>query len=227
MKQTHHYTGLTDAQVLDSREKNGSNVLTPPKKDPLWKQYLANYEVPLNIILLIAGVLSIGISCYEFWGLHQEWTVFFEPIGIFVAIALATVLGFIFELKASKEFSVLNKTNDKDPVKVYRNNGNTIEIPKLEVVVGDIVIINTGDEIPADGILLESTTLEVDEASLTGEPVCSKTTIEAEFATNSTYPSNMVLKGTRVMAGHGIFEVTAVGDKTQNGKVFASLTAVR
>lgn len=224
MKQTHHYTGLTDAQVLDSREKNGSNVLTPPKKDPLWKQYLAKYEDPLIIILLIAGVLSIGISCYEFWGLHQEWTVFFEPIGIFVAIALATVLGFIFELKASKEFSVLNKTNDKDPVKVYRNNGNTIEIPKLEVVVGDIVIINTGDEIPADGILLESTTLEVDEASLTGEPVCSKTTIEAEFATNSTYPSNMVLKGTRVMAGHGIFEVTAVGDKTQNGKVFASLT---
>ena len=177
MKQIHHFTGLTDAQVLESREKNGRNVLTPPKKDPLWKQYLEKFEDPLIIILLIAGILSIGISCYEYWGLGQDWTVFFEPIGIFVAIGLATFLGFIFELKANKEFSVLNKTNDEDPVKVIRNNGNTVEIPKLDVVVGDIVIINTGDEIPADGLLLESTTLQIDEASLTGEPDCSKTTI--------------------------------------------------
>jgi len=224
MKQIHHYTGLTDAQVLVSREKNGRNVLTPPKKDPLWKQYLEKFEDPLIIILLIAGILSIGISCYEYWGLSQDWTVFFEPIGIFVAIGLATFLGFMFELKANKEFSILNKTNDKDPVKVIRNNGNTVEIPKLDVVVGDIVIINTGDEIPADGLLLESTTLQIDESSLTGEPVCSKTTIESEFSAHATYPSNMVLKGTRVMEGHGVFEVKAVGDKTQNGIVFASLT---
>ncbi len=224
MKTNKHYTGLTDAQVLESRKKNGRNVLTPPQKDPLWKQYLEKFEDPLIIILLIAGILSIGISCYEYWGLGQDWTVFFEPIGIFVAIGLATFLGFIFELKANKEFSVLNKTNDEDPVKVYRNNGNTVEIPKLDVVVGDIVIINTGDEIPADGILLESTTLQIDEASLTGEPVCSKTTIESEFSAHATYPSNMVLKGTRVMEGHGVFEVKAVGDKTENGKVFASLT---
>ena len=224
MKQIHHFTGLTDAQGLESREKNGRNVLTPPKKDPLWKQYLEKFEDPLIIILLIAGILSIGISCYEYWGLGQDWTVFFEPIGIFVAIGLATFLGFIFELKANKEFSVLNKTNDEDPVKVIRNNGNTVEIPKLDVVVGDIVIINTGDEIPADGLLLESTTLQIDEASLTGEPVCSKTTIESEFSAHATYPSNMVLKGTRVMEGHGVFEVKAVGDKTENGRVFASLT---
>lgn len=224
MNNNHHYVGLTDAQVLESRKKYGANVLTPPKKDPLWKQYLEKFEDPLIIILLIAGVLSIGISCYEYWGLGQDWTVFFEPIGIFVAIGLATFLGFIFELKANKEFSILNKTNDEDPVKVYRNNGNTVEIPKLDVVVGDIVIINTGDEIPADGILLESTSLQIDESSLTGEPVCSKTTIESEFSAHATYPSNMVLKGTRVMEGHGIFEVKAVGDKTENGKVFASLT---
>ena len=133
MKQIHHYTGLTDAQVLVSREKNGRNVLTPPKKDPLWKQYLEKFEDPLILILLIAGILSIGISCYEYWGLSQDWTVFFEPIGIFVAIGLATFLGFMFELKANKEFSILNKTNDKDPVKVIRNNGNTVEIPNVTI----------------------------------------------------------------------------------------------
>ena len=222
MKQN-HYIGLTDAQVLESREKYGRNVLTPPKKDPLWKQYLEKFEDPLIIILLIAGVLSISISCYEHFGLGQDRTVFFEPIGIFVAIALATGLGFYFELRANKEFSVLNQTNDKESVKVYRN-GFSVEIPKTDVVVGDFVIINTGDEIPADGILRESTSLQIDESSLTGEPVCSKTTVEKDFAKDATYPSNMVLRGTRVMEGHAIYEVNAVGDKTENGRLLAQLT---
>ena len=213
------YTGLTDAQVLESRKKHGANILTPPEKEPLWKQYLEKFEDPLIIILLVAGALSIGISCYEFFGLEHTWTVFFEPIGIFIAILLATGLAFYFELNANKAFNLLNQVNDDEPVKVIRN-GNAIEIPKKDVVVGDVVILSTGDEIPADGVLLEATLLSVDESSLTGEPVCVKTTIEADFDSEATYPSNHVLRGTKVMEGHAIFEVLKVGDATENGKVF-------
>ena len=219
MSQKHHLTGLTDAQVLESRKKYGANILTPPEKDPLWKQFLEKFEDPLIIILLIAGVLSIGISCYEYFGLGHDWTVFFEPIGIFIAILLATGLAFYFELNANKAFNLLNQVNDDEPVKVVRN-GNTIEIPKKDVVVDDIVILSTGDEIPADGTLIEAVALHVDESSLTGEPVCAKTTNEADFDEEATYASNMVLRGTKVMEGHGIFEVTSVGDATENGKVF-------
>ena len=213
------YTGLTDAQVLESRKKHGANILTPPEKDPLWKQYLEKFEDPLIIILLVAGALSIGISCYEFFGLGHNWTVFFEPIGIFIAILLATGLAFYFELRANKAFNLLNQVNDDEPVKVIRN-GNAIEVPKKDIVVGDIVILNTGDEIPADGVLLEATMLSVDESSLTGEPICGKTIIEADFDSEATYPSNHVLRGTKVMEGHAIFEVLKVGDATENGKVF-------
>lgn len=219
MEQNKHYTGLTEAQVQESRKKYGENKLTPPKKEPLWKQFLEKFSDPLIIILMVAGVLSIGISCYEYFGLHQEFTVFFEPIGIFVAILLATGLAFGFELKANKNFSLLNKVNDDEPIKVIRN-GNVVEVPKQDIVVGDIVIISTGDEIPADGTLLESITLHVDESTLTGEPVCSKTIVEADFDENATYPSNQVLRGTKVMEGHGIFKVDKVGDATENGKVF-------
>lgn len=219
MEQKKHYIGLTDAQVLESRKKHGANILTPPKKEPLWKQFLEKFSDPLIIILMIAGILSIGISCYEFWGLHHEWTVFFEPIGIFIAILLATGLAFYFELNANKAFSILNQVNDDEAVKVIRN-GNTIEIPKKEVVVGDIVILNTGDEVPADGELLEAITLHMDESSLTGEPVCGKTINPNDFDNEATYPSNYVLRGAKVMEGHGIFEVKKVGDQTENGKVF-------
>lgn len=219
MSQKHHLTGLTDAQVVESRKKHGANVLTPPAKDPLWKQFLEKFEDPLIVILLVAGVLSVGISCYEYFGLGHGWTVFFEPIGIFVAILLATGLAFYFEQNANKAFSLLNQVNDDEPVKVVRN-GNTIEVPKKEVVVGDIVVLGTGDEIPADGTLLEAVSLHVDESSLTGEPVCGKTTVEADFDSEATYPSNMVLRGTKVMEGHGVFEVASVGDATENGKVF-------
>ena len=219
MEQKHHYTGLTDAQVLESRSKHGANVLTPPEKEPLWKQFLEKFGDPLIIILLIAGVLSIGISCYEFWGLHEGAETFFEPVGIFVAILLATGIAFIFELKADKQFSVLNQVNDDEMVEVIRN-GNTTSIKKKDVVVGDIVVLNTGEEIPADGELLEAITLNVDESSLTGEPICHKTIHEQEFGKDATFPSNHVMRGTKVMEGHGIFKVLAVGDKTENGKVF-------
>lgn len=219
MEKKHLYQGLTDAQVLESRKKYGANILTPPEKDPLWKQFLEKFSDPLIIILMVAGVLSIGISCYEFFGLNHEWTVFFEPMGIFIAILLATGLGFYFELNANKAFSILNQVNDDEPVKVVRN-GNTIEIPKKEVVVGDIVILNTGDEVPADGELSEAITLYMDESSLTGEPVCGKTINKEDFDNEATYPSNYVLRGTKVMEGHGIFEVKKVGDATENGKVF-------
>jgi Ca2+-transporting ATPase len=214
-----NYQGLTDAEVLKSRAQHGVNILTPPEKQSLWSKFMEKFEDPLIRILLVAGLLSIGIACYEFWGLGHNWTVFFEPIGIFVAILLATGLSFYFELIADKEFSILNQVNDDEPVKVIRN-GNTIEIPKRDVVVGDIVILSTGDEIPADAELLEAITLQMDESTLTGEPVCGKTTNPAEFDKDATFPSNHVYRGTKVMEGHGICRVFAVGDKTENGKVF-------
>lgn len=213
------FKGLTEAEVLKSREQYGVNILTPPEKESLWSKFLEKFEDPLIRILLVAGILSIGIACYEFFGLGHGWTVFFEPIGIFVAVLLATGLSFYFELIADKEFSILNQVNDDEPVKVIRN-GNAIEIPKKDVVVGDIVILSTGDEVPADAELLEAVTLHVDESTLTGEPVCGKTIVEAEFDKEATFPSNYVMRGTKVMEGHGICRVFAVGDKTENGKVF-------
>lgn len=219
MSQKNRYTGLTDAEVLESRKKNGANVLTPPEQDPWWKEFLDKFSDPLIIILLVAGVLSIGISFYEFFGLGQDWKVFFEPIGIFVAIGLATTLAFIFEQKANKAFKILNQVNDDELVEVMRNGAMTT-IPRKDVVVGDIVVLNTGDEIPADGELLDAVTLSVDESSLTGEPLCVKTTDPAHFDKDATYPSNHVMRGTKVMEGHGVMRVLKVGDATEMGKVF-------
>ena len=219
MESKHHYTGLTAAQVAESRAKYGENVLTPPAKEPLWRQFLDKFRDPLIIILLIAGVLSIVISCYEYFCMDDGLTVFFEPVGIFVAIMLATGLAFYFEYQADKEFAILNKVNDDEPVEVIRD-ANTTQIPRRDVVVGDIVLINTGEEIPADGELIEATLLHVDESTLTGEPICTKTTIESEFDADATFPSNHVMKGTKVMEGHGIMRVLAIGDHTEQGKVF-------
>ncbi|MDE6826062.1 MAG: haloacid dehalogenase, partial [Paramuribaculum sp.] len=171
------YMGLSPQEVEQSRRENGANILTPPAREPLWRQFLRKFSDPLIMILLIAGVLSIGISCYEYWGLGDGLSVFFEPVGIFMAILLATGLAFIFEYKADKEFALLNQVNDDDPVQVLRSGGPR-QIPKKDVVVGDIVFINTGDEVPADGQLLEATSLSVDESTLTGEPICRKTVIE-------------------------------------------------
>ncbi len=219
MSQKHHYTGLTDAEVLESRKKNGVNLLTPPEKDSLLKRFFEKFGDPLIIILLIAGALSIGISCYEYFSLGQGAGVFFEPIGIFIAILLATSLAFIFELKADKEFALLNQVNDDEPVQVIRN-GNAMQIDKKDVVVGDIVILNTGEEVPADGELLEAVMLNIDESTLTGEPICHKTTDPAEFDKDATFPSNHAMRGTKIMEGHGVMRVLAVGDETENGKVF-------
>lgn len=213
------YQGLTDAQVAESRKIHGINVLTPTKKKSLFSRYLEKFKDSLIIILLIAGCASIGISIYEFVVLHLGFKVFFEPIGIFIAIFLATGMGFLFELKADKEFEILNQVNDDEPVQVFRN-GNTVEIPRKDVVVGDIVILNTGEEIPADGELLEAVSLYIDESTLTGEPIAHKTINKDDFDLEATFPSNHAMKGTKVMEGHGVMRILSVGDKTENGKVF-------
>lgn len=223
MSEQKHLIGLTDAEVAESRAKNGANILTPKKVVPLWMRFLEKFSDPLIIILLVAGALSVGISCYEYFfppvGKEATATVFFEPVGIFVAILLATGLAFLFELKADKEFSLLNQVNDDEPVEVIRN-GNPTRVPKKDIVVGDIVIITTGEEIPADAELIEAVTLNIDESTLTGEPVCGKTTNPEDFDKDATFPSNRVMRGTKVMEGHGICRVFAVGDNTENGKVF-------
>ena len=219
MKSKSSYAGLSEAEVVESRRRHGVNVLTPPVKESLLKRFLDKFKDPLILILLIAGALSVGISCYEYWGLHLGANVFFEPVGIFIAILLATGLAFIFELKADREFELLNRVNDDEPVQV-RRSGHAMQIPKRDVVVGDIVILNTGEEIPADGELLEAVSLSVDESTLTGEPICHKTTDEAQFDADATFPSNYVMRGTKIMEGHGLMRVFAVGDSTENGKVF-------
>lgn len=222
MNQRHHYTGLTENEVLESRRNHGANILTPSRKESVFRQFLRKFSDPLIIILLIAGALSIGISCYEHFSLGQELAVFFEPVGIFVAILLATGLAFYFEYQADKEFAILNKAGDDDPVCVVRS-GNATSIARKDVVVGDIVMLDTGAEVPADAELLESMSMHVDESTLTGEPVCVKTVDPAQFDQAATYPSNHVLKGTKVMEGHGICRVFAVGDSTEQGKVFESV----
>lgn len=216
------YTGLSNEEVIRSREQYGANVLTQLEKSPWWVKFLQKFADPLIIILLVAGLLSIGISFYEYFGLHESSDVFFEPVGIFIAILLATGLAFLFEYKADKEFSILNKVNDDELVTVIRE-GHHRQIAKKDVVVGDIVIIGTGDEIPADGELLESVLLNVDESSLTGEPIAHKSIREEEQDDHATFPTNQVMRGTKVMEGHGIFRVTAVGDHTENGKVYESV----
>lgn len=216
-----HYTGLTAQEVSESRAKHGCNVLTPPKKEPLWRQFLAKFSDPLIIILLIAGIASVGISLYERFGLGQGAEVFFEPVGIFIAIILATGLAFYFELQADKEFAILNQVNDDEAVEVIRSGGAT-QVPRRDLVVGDVVMLNTGEEVPADAELLEAMALSVDESTLTGEPLCAKSTDPAQADPHATYATNCVLKGTKVMEGHGICRVTAVGDHTEQGKVFVS-----
>lgn len=211
--------GLTDSEVLKSRQEYGVNILTPAEKESVWKQFLEKFTDPLIIILLVAGVLSVAISIYEYVALDKGGEVFFEPIGIFAAILLATGLGFFFEYKADKEFALLNQVNDDEPVQVMRN-GKITEVPKKDIVVGDIVILNTGNEVPADGKLLEAVALNIDESTLTGEPVAHKTVNPDDFDPEATFPSDTAMRGTTVMEGHGIMQVTAVGDNTENGKVF-------
>ncbi|MEE0870765.1 MAG: calcium-translocating P-type ATPase, PMCA-type [Bacteroidaceae bacterium] len=219
MEQGELHKGLTSQEVEDSRKKHGSNILTPPKKTSLWVQFMEKFEDPIIRILLFAWVLAMIISAIHCWGPDQKGLeAFIEPVGIFFAIMLASTIGFFFEAKAAKAFEVLNQVNDDIPVTVIRN-GHVTETTRADIVVGDIVMLGTGDEISADGILLESVSLQVNESTLTGEPLISKTTVEADFDQEATYPSNHAMRGTTVVDGHGMMQVMAVGDATEYGKV--------
>ena len=209
-KDDYYHVGLTDDEVLQSREKNGVNLLTPPKRPSLWKLYLEKFEDPVVRVLLVAAVFSLIISIIE-----NEYA---ETIGIIAAILLATGIGFFFEYDANKKFDLLNAVNEETLVKVIRN-GHVQEIPRKDVVVDDIIILETGEEIPADGQLLEAISLQVNESNLTGEPVINKTVIEADFDEEATYASNLVMRGTTVVDGHGTMRVLHVGDATEIGKV--------
>ena len=220
MEKKHQYQGLTKQEVEESRRLHGENILTPPEKASLWSQFLEKFNDPIIKILLVAWLLSMIIAGVHCWGPEAKgFTAFLEPIGIFFAIMLASCVGFFFELKANKAFDILNTVNDDTFVKVIRE-GNICQITKKEVVVGDIVVLETGEEIPADGRLLEAISLQVNESTLTGEPIISKTTNEAEFDNEATYPSNAVMRGTTVVDGHGVMEVELVGDATGYGKVY-------
>ncbi|MBR2236460.1 MAG: calcium-translocating P-type ATPase, PMCA-type [Prevotella sp.] len=272
MNNNQHYTGLTDAQVLESREKYGLNILTPPEKETLWDRlrktcthwiplslailvaitvvaaalltgrlgqviwvmpailllatlfiivvgFFGGFKDPLFRILITAFVLSIGISIYEFEWAGASFSTFFEPIGIIVALLLATGVAYFLERSNEKTFQSLNKVNDDTPVKVIRND-NVSQVARRDIVVGDIVIVETGEEVPADCELLESLNLLVNESSLTGEPQATKTTIEKDFDGDATYPSNHIMKGTTIIEGYCTARVFAVGDRTESGKVF-------
>lgn len=212
--------GLTDEQVEESRRLHGENVLTPPAKVSLWKQFIEKFDDPIIRILLVAWVLSVGIACVHCFGPEQAgFSAFLEPLGIFFAIMLASCVGFFFEVKANKEFDILNTVNDEIQVTVVRN-GRITEVSRKDVVVGDIVMLGTGEEVPADGHLLEAVSLQINESTLTGEPLIGKTTNEADFDKEATYPSNVVMRGTTVVDGHGIMVVEQVGDATGYGKVY-------
>ena len=218
MKQNYR-NGLRQEEVEKSRAKYGDNVLTPPEKESLWKQFLEKFSDPIIRILLIALLLSVAVSLYQLFTGAEGISVLFEPLGIFVAVMLATTVGFFFELSANKKFDILNQAEDEQMVTVYRD-GLVQRIERKDVVVGDTVVLNTGDEVPADGELKEAVAMRVNESDLTGEPSCSKTTNKAEFKPDATYPSNYVCRGSTVMEGHGIFVVDKVGDATEWGKVY-------
>lgn len=216
------YKGLTDEQVEKSRAEHGSNVLTPPQKESLWKKYLASFKDPLIRILVYAALLALGVSCVQFFmdnGIDGE--VFLEPIGILMAVFLATVVGFVLERKNEKAFQSLNEVNDETLVKAVRN-GNVHQVMRKDIVVGDVVILETGEEVPADCELLESLDLIVNESTLTGEPQARKTTNPELFDKEATYPSNLILKGTTIIEGYSVARVIKVGDKTESGKVFVA-----
>lgn len=199
--------GLTDEQVKQSREQHGKNVLTPPQRTSLWKLYLDKYRDPIIQILLVAAFVSLILAFIE--------KNFMETIGIFVAVFLATTVGFYFERDAAKKFNLLTALSEEQPVKV-RRNGKVMEIPRHDVVVGDVVLVEVGDEVPADGELIICNDLQINESALTGEPVAEKS---LEGGGDGAYPRNVILRSTMVMNGRGEFVVTAVGDATEIGKV--------
>ena len=285
MATNHHYSGLTDAQVLESRAKYGSNVLTPPEESSVWQKIkdcmhfwllkvdlaifiiaaLAAVVLPLTgiysheglwiapvlsfvlfvltylvaylggewneedkefdidslfTILLFALLLSGSIAFYNgVYGGVTGWGPYLELIGIAAAVLLATTVAHILEAQNEKTFKSLNEVNDDTLVKVIRNN-NVCQVPRKDIVVGDIVLLDAGEEVPADAELLECMNLTMNESSLTGEPQCTKTTNPEEFDKDATYPSNHIMKGCNVMEGDCVAKVFAVGDATACGKVF-------
>lgn len=215
--------GLTAKEVEASKQAHGENVLTPPKRTPLWKLYIEKYNDPIIKILLVAALVSLGLAV-----INGEYI---ETIGIILAIILATTVGFVFEMDAARKFQSLTALGEEQPVKVIRE-GQTLEVARREVVVGDLIIVETGDEIPADARLIESTALQIDESSLTGEPMANKHVVDDSHPTDAeaTYPSDLILRSTMVMGGRATARVEAVGDATEIGKVArkaTELTAVK
>ncbi len=219
------YKGLNRDQVRESRRRYGSNVLTPPERTPLWKLYLEKFADPIIRILLLALLASFIITTVEFVKDNQSWAVYLEPLGILIAIFLATFIGFVFEVKAAREFDVLAESDDQRPIQVIRNSMVT-SVPCCDIVVGDIVLLHEGDKIPADAKLLDSVSLQVSEAMLTGEQMTNKSAepVEEETEEEGAYAANRVMRDTIVMGGHGVCKVEAVGDNTESGRL---LTATR
>ena len=219
MKMERKARGLSDKEVAESRQRHGENVLTPPERTSLWRLYIDKYNDPIIKILLVAATISLGLAVIE--------NDFVEAIGIFLAIFFATTVGFYFERDAAKRFDELTALGEEQPVKEVRN-GHVVEVPRREIVVDDIVVLGVGDEVPADGILFEAVDLQIDESTLTGEPIIS-TFVEVKHD-GATYPSNLALRSTMVMNGSGKMRVTSVGDATEIGKVATKateLTAVK
>ncbi|MBO5882371.1 MAG: calcium-translocating P-type ATPase, PMCA-type [Alistipes sp.] len=214
------------AQKIDSdnvASGKGANIIPPPEREPLWRAYFEKFKDPIIIVLLVAFMLSMCLSLYEIFVMGEGWSLLFEPVGVLVALLLATGVGFIFEVKANREFEILNKVKDSRPVKVLRiAQGECaprlMQIAKQDVVCGDIVRLESGDEIPADGVLLESVQLCVDESNFTGEPYANKCVDEACFDRDATYKSNFLLRGSTVIEGNGVMRVVAVGVATEEGK---------
>ena len=216
---TDYRNGLTSEQVEHSRREHGDNRLTPPKKESIWKLFFEKFQDPIIKILLLTLALSVAVSLYQYFSGAAGANVLLEPLGIFIAVLLATTVGFAFEMSANRKFDELNKAKDEEKVTVMRN-GFITQIERKEVVVGDLVFVNPGDEIPADGTLIEAVALQLNESSLTGEPMARKTVKEEEFNPEATYPSNYVCRGCTVIDGSGIFVVEKVGDATEWGKVY-------
>ena len=202
---------------------SGKNIIPPPEKESLWKLYFEKFKDPIIIVLLVVFFFSILVAVYEIICMGKGWDILIEPSGVLTALLLATGVGFIFELKADKEFEILNKVKDSRPVKVFRRKNATsparlINIKKVDVVVGDIVKLESGDEVPADGCLISSTSLRVDESNFTGELYANKTTVESDFDEDATYASNFLLRGSTVIEGNAVYRVSAVGMQTEEGK---------
>ena len=205
------------------RDGVGKNIIPPPEKESLWKLYFEKFKDPIIIVLLTVFFFSVVVAVYEVLCMGKGWNILIEPSGVLTALLLATGVGFIFELKADKEFEILNKVKDSRPVKVFRKETSESDvrlfnIKKHDVVTGDIVKLENGDEIPVDGYIIESQNLCVDESNFTGEPFADKTSDENKFDSDATYASNFLLRGSTVIEGNAVYRVSAVGLHTEEGK---------